>query len=168
MDAPVTSKPGQAFFTVWYFSSLPSSPIRCLIAICTQSPAEARITELQAKIARLSFKRPSVTSPINTRLQPFRTAAPTIPTRELSPTPRIAHLDHLFAHFSRAAPFLAQEPCSTQPHTFELRRSRFWSPCPARFIFCSVQDFASASDITILARPELVRGPSTRSALCYL
>ncbi len=138
---------------------------------CTQTPAEVRITELEAEIARLRSKRPSVTSPINARLQPFRTAAPTIPTRELSPAPRIAHPDRLFAQSSRTAEFVSPEPRFTEPHPISVHE--FDPPAPRRpssvpLAPRAVQKVALASDITSSARPASVHVPSTFPALCSI
>ena len=130
----------------------------------TQSPAEARITELEAEIARLRSKRPAVTSLINARLQPFGTAESTIPTRELSFAPRTSCLDRSFAHSSRAAAFLSQEPRSTQPHTFAVPEFNHPAPChsfPIPFLPRAIQNVAPPSDIASPDCPAIDCAPST-------
>ncbi len=133
----------------------------------TKSPAEARITEIEAEIARLRSKRPAVTSPIIPRLQPFDTAAPTIPTRELSFAPRTPCLDHSVAPPSLAAVVLHPESNFTQPRTFsvpEFDHSAPRHPLSVPFSPRVVQQPAPPSDTTSTARPAFVCTSSTSHA----
>ncbi len=126
---------------------------------CTQSPAEVRITELEAEIARLRSKRPAVTSPISFRLQPFRTATPTIPSPELSFAPRTSRLDH-----SVAPPSLATAVLHPEPRTFSVpafAHSAPHHPSAVPFSPRVVQPPAPPSDLTSPARPAFVGVPST-------
>ncbi len=100
---------------------------------CTQGPAEVRITELEAEIARLRSKRPDVRSPISSRLQPFRTA----------------RADHSDSRINSCAAYCTPRSfrCSFQPrrHIFTAR-SVFYnsvSHCRTRAHFDSSPPFRS-------------------------
>ncbi len=96
-----------------------AAPLACIPSQThSQSPAESRIAALEAEIARLCAKRPAVTSLINSRLQPFDTAVPTMATCQLSPEPRALHLDHALLDPNRVAIFSCSDFCSTQRRTF--------------------------------------------------
>ncbi len=134
----------------------------------SQAAAEARIADIEAEIARLRSKRPAVTSPITSRLQPFRTAAPTILTLELSPAPRTSHLDPFTAHSSRAELFSSPDPPSTLPHTLavsEFDHSAPRHPFPVPFVSRAVQNSAPASDNAPIIRLSSARTVSTFSAI---
>ncbi len=168
--------PGQlAAASISYGTMLHSVPTSCaapspLVSTysCTQSPAEVRITELEAEIARLRSKRPDVTSPINARLQPYSTAAPTTPTRKLSPAPRIARLDHSFAQSSRSATYSPTAPHSTLPFAVPVPAFAHSAPHHSFSVPFSprvVQQSAPPSDTTYTARPAFVGAPSSFTAL---
>ncbi len=146
-----------------------AAPLACVPSQThAQSPAESRIAALEAEIARLRAKRPSVKPPINARLPPSDTASSTNPTRKLSPAPNTLHLDQVSADSSCAAVFLSSELCSPHPRTVSIpENDRLVLPRPFSNQFASriVQKSTLSSDISRENCSALARVPSTFHAL---